>query len=82
MTSIPVIDFSLFTSHPEECARQINDASKDIGFFYVKNHGVSQKSIDRMLKCSERFFQRPLQSKNRYLVGPNITGYAPMKSET
>ncbi|KAF9896565.1 hypothetical protein BX616_007198, partial [Lobosporangium transversale] len=85
MCSIPVIDFSLFTSDSKEYARQICEASRDIGFFFVKNHGISQDLIDRMFKCSEDFFQRPLQCKNRYLINSETNrdnnGYTPWKSE-
>ncbi|KAI1310190.1 hypothetical protein EDD11_003897 [Mortierella claussenii] len=80
--TIPVIDFGLFTSNPEECARQVGEASQKIGFFYLKNHGVSQALIDRMFDCSERFFQRPVSSKSGYLIGPENIGYTPIKSET
>ncbi|KAG0362369.1 hypothetical protein BC939DRAFT_456610 [Gamsiella multidivaricata] len=80
--TIPVIDFSLFTSDPAECARQVGEASQHIGFFYLKNHGIPQDLIDRMFECSERFFQRPLQNKSQYLIGPGNIGYTPIKSET
>ncbi|KAG0216501.1 hypothetical protein BGX28_000015 [Mortierella sp. GBA30] len=79
--TIPVIDFALFTSDPEECARQVGEASKNIGFFYLKNHGIPQVLIDRMFECSERFFQRPVQDKSKYMIGPHNIGYCPMKSE-
>lgn len=78
---IPVIDFSLFTSDPEECARQVGEASRNIGFFYLKNHGVSKDLIDRMFRDSEAFFQQPLQNKTAHLIGPHNIGYSPMKSE-
>ncbi|KAG0296099.1 hypothetical protein BGZ98_001109 [Dissophora globulifera] len=79
--TIPVIDFGLFSSDPEECARLVIEASRNIGFFYVKNHGVPQDLIDDMFACSERFFQRPVHSKSRHLIGPDNDGFSPMKSE-
>ncbi|KAH7055378.1 hypothetical protein BKA57DRAFT_453667 [Linnemannia elongata] len=80
--TIPVIDFSLFTTNPEECARQVGEASQNIGFFYLKNHGLPQDLIDKMFNVSENFFQRPLESKTKHMIGPDNTGYSPMKSET
>ncbi|KAK3847635.1 MAG: hypothetical protein J3R72DRAFT_430478 [Linnemannia gamsii] len=80
--TIPVIDFSLFASDPQECARQVGEASQNIGFFYLKNHGLSQELISRMFDTSESFFQQPLESKTKHLIGPDNTGYSPMKSET
>ncbi|KAF9194144.1 hypothetical protein BGZ50_006623 [Haplosporangium sp. Z 11] len=79
--TIPVIDFSLFTSDPKECARQVGEASQNIGFFYLRNHGISQDLIDRMFGCSEQFFQSPVQNKSQYMIGPNNQGYSPVKSE-
>ncbi|KAF9208631.1 hypothetical protein BGZ49_008199 [Haplosporangium sp. Z 27] len=80
--TIPVINFSLFTSNPKECARQVGEASQNIGFFYLKNHGVPQNLIDDMFDNSEKFFQQPVQTKGRRLIGPDNIGYSPMKSET
>ncbi|KAF9423312.1 hypothetical protein BGZ94_008339 [Podila epigama] len=79
--TIPVVDFSIFTSDPTECARQIGEASQKIGFFYLKNHGIHQDLIDRMFTYSEDFFQQPLQNKTAHLIGPHNIGYSPMKSE-
>ncbi|KAF9940512.1 hypothetical protein BGZ67_007482 [Mortierella alpina] len=79
--TIPVIDFSLFASDPSECARQVGEASKNIGFFYLKNHGIPQALIDDMFKCSEQFFQQPVQNKSKHMIGPNNIGYSPMKYE-
>ncbi|KAF9114995.1 hypothetical protein BGX27_009214 [Mortierella sp. AM989] len=80
--AIPVIDFSLSTSDPEECARQVGEASRNIGFFYLKNHGIPQGLIDEMFDQSEKFFELPVQSKGQRLIGPDNIGYSPMKSET
>jgi isopenicillin N synthase-like dioxygenase len=80
--TIPVIDFSLFASNPEECARQVGEASQNIGFFYLKNHGLPQDLIDKMFDASESFFQRPIDAKSKHMIGPDNTGYSPMKSET
>ncbi|KAF9925532.1 hypothetical protein FBU30_004696 [Linnemannia zychae] len=80
--TIPVIDFSLFSSDPDECARQIGEAAQTIGFFYLKNHGVSQDLISRMFDASEGYFQQPLDVKNRNLIGVDNNGYTPLKSET
>ncbi|KAG0347322.1 hypothetical protein BG004_007979 [Podila humilis] len=79
--TIPVIDFGLYASNPEECARQVGEASQNIGFFYLKNHGVPQELIDRMFTDSEAFFQQPLENKTAHLIGPHNIGYSPMKSE-
>jgi len=81
-SSIPVIDFSLFQSDSAECARQVLDASQNIGFFYLKNHGVSQDLIAEMFDVSESFFRQPVKVKAQRMIGPDNVGYSPMKSET
>ena len=40
---IPVIDFSTV-----ECSRKIKYACEFIGFFYLKNHGISNDFINEM----------------------------------
>lgn len=47
---IPVIDFSPFRygskDEASHTANQVLQAFQDVGFVYLKNHGVSQKVID------------------------------------
>ncbi|GJJ79101.1 hypothetical protein EMPS_11460 [Entomortierella parvispora] len=80
-TSIPVIDFSLFKSDPVECARHVLEASQNIGFFYLKNHGVSQDLIAEMFDASESYFNQPIKIKAQCMVGTDNVGYTSMKSE-
>lgn len=54
---IPVIDLSELTSSPtpnpeawSRAAAEIGDACLNIGFFYVKNHGVNQELINNIFK--------------------------------
>ena len=39
---IPIIDFSV------ECSKEIKYACEFIGFFYLKNHGISNEFINEM----------------------------------
>lgn len=51
---IPIIDFGRFLGGTVqgrlETARDIDDALRSVGFFYLVNHGISQETID---KCFE-----------------------------
>lgn len=47
MESIPIIDFSNFKSEPEKVAQQVSEACKSIGFFYIINHDIPQKDIEK-----------------------------------
>ncbi|KAG0238391.1 hypothetical protein BGW42_005624 [Actinomortierella wolfii] len=78
---IPVIDFSLFSSDPEECARQICVASQGIGFFYLRNHGIDQGLIDRMFAQSEKYFAQDMEEKYKHRIQPHNNGYTPFLGE-
>ncbi|KAF9970733.1 hypothetical protein BGZ73_006500 [Actinomortierella ambigua] len=78
---IPVVDFSLFHTDPEECARQIGVASQGVGFFYLKNHGVDQDMIDRMFAQSARYFAQDMPEKLKYLNKSQNIGYIPFLLE-
>ncbi|OAL26093.1 hypothetical protein AYO20_10227 [Fonsecaea nubica] len=80
-TDIPIIDFSLATSSPEEVARDLLRACTDWGFFYVKNHPIPQEAIDGIFDLERRFFAQPLPVKleTPYVASKNA-GYKPASS--
>lgn len=45
--SIPIVDFSAFKTNPEKVAQDVFSACKSIGFFYMVNHDISLKDIDK-----------------------------------
>jgi isopenicillin N synthase-like dioxygenase len=49
-TSIPVVDFGAFLNGSEEdkklVARQLDDAFRDVGFVYLRNHGVRKEVVE------------------------------------
>ncbi|CAN6334135.1 unnamed protein product [Urochloa humidicola] len=58
--SPPVIDMSCSR---DELRRAILDAGKELGFFQVINHGISEQAMHDMLAVSEEFFQLPAEDK-------------------
>lgn len=83
---IPMIDISALVdgTDPEGVARKIGKACEEIGFFYVKNHGIAQSLIDQMYKATKEFFDLPLESKQRLNVansGLTLRGYIPPYAE-
>src|SRR5437867_3362503 len=67
LEEVPVIDFGPFLkgtpAERKEVALEIGRACRDIGFFYIINHGVPQQLIGRIFAEAKRFFALPLERK-------------------
>lgn len=65
--TLPIIDLASFDEHDEASlahfATLIGAACRDVGFFYVINHGVAAELITEAFAQSGRFFARPLAEK-------------------
>ncbi|PFH49506.1 hypothetical protein AMATHDRAFT_147566 [Amanita thiersii Skay4041] len=63
-------------------AKQVRDACINVGFFYVKNHGIPEDVIGDVVEMSKRFFDLPLESKMKIenKTTGNLKGYAPLLS--
>ncbi|KAI5357763.1 Putative oxoglutarate/iron-dependent dioxygenase, non-hem dioxygenase domain-containing protein [Septoria linicola] len=59
---------------------QLRDACTRVGFFYIKDHGVSQEIIDCVFDTAKRFFDQPGQTKNEinYKKSKVLHGYEPI----
>ncbi|KAJ7480549.1 hypothetical protein FB451DRAFT_1237868 [Mycena latifolia] len=85
-TAIPVIDLSTIASTDSVVRRalvdEIKHACTDVGFFYVKNHGIPTPVIDRALALMRRFFDLPLAAKLEMenTKSANFKGYSPVLS--
>lgn len=86
-TNIPVIDIStLVTADAAEIAKAaqtIGNACRDIGFFYIVGHGVSDALMSSVFAASKAFFAQPLAEKRKLLYSAQSSnrGYVPMKGE-
>lgn len=62
---IPVIDVSALNTGGSlfEVAKEIRWALTNVGFFYVKNHGVPEAVVDGAFDETRAFFDLPLQDK-------------------
>jgi len=65
---IPIIDLSPVFSGDlaarKQVAARIRAASVNTGFFYVKNHGIPEATIQRCKQQCISFFKQPLETKN------------------
>ncbi len=82
---LPVIDVSSLTGDDDEAkartARELGDAARTSGFFYVRDHGVPQEVVDALFAASKAFHERPRQYKMRYWSGftTHHRGYVPFE---
>lgn len=85
-SEIPIVDVSplIDGSDPRRVADEIGRACEQVGFFYVRNHGVPAELVRRMYRETELFFALPFEDKQRVNVansGPTLRGYIPMYAE-
>lgn len=81
---IPVIDAGKLVAgdtDPQAVAA-LDRACTDVGFFYVKNHGVEPRLIDAVAAQAARFFARPWTEKMSLVVNPRMRGYLPLNYES
>ena len=83
---IPLIDIAklLDGSDPQAVAAQIREACENVGFMYIKNHGVPKALIERMYALTQAFFALPQEAKERINIihsGPTLRGYIPFYGE-
>ena len=84
--SIPVIDLAPLVNADERTldtlVAKLDDACRNVGFFYVRNHGVPINLYDGVVREAERFFALPLEEKLRYNIDEIGThhGYVPYGS--
>lgn len=83
LEEIPVLDLQHYLEgvpgERERLAEELRYAQENIGFFYIKNHGVPQDLIDRMFAETARFHAQPLDEKLKIRIDRDQTGYIPMQ---
>ena len=64
---MPIIDLKGFDVNDEasvaRVAAEIGAACREVGFFYVINHGVEQSLVEDVFAQSKSFFAKPLAEK-------------------
>src|SRR5215470_10493203 len=83
---IPVLDLAPYLSGQlnarESLGKQLCDALENIGFYFIKGHGVPQSLIDAVFAETERFHAQPLDRKLRLRRNRDNVGYLPMSRST
>jgi len=83
---IPLLDFAEFDQSPESQAdflAQLRFAAREIGFFYLKNHGVNEQLLRDVQQISREFFALPDNEKLKVEMvnSPHFRGYNRAASE-
>jgi len=84
---IPIIDFSAIRGNDKGAkqglGQSIYRACTEVGFFYIKNHGIEKAAMDRLLSCSRDFFSMDELSKKSIDISRSSfnRGYIPMYGE-
>ena len=72
LEAIPVIDFGPFLSGDRQArkavAREVGRACRNIGFFYIKNHGIDPTLVERVFAEAKRFFDQPKAIKDQISI--------------
>lgn len=78
-SEIPIIDLSAGGSGNDNLVDAVGDACREVGFFYITNHGIKVSLIDDLLQQARTFFALPLESKQSVLLDRRMRGYLPLK---
>jgi isopenicillin N synthase-like dioxygenase len=68
LKKLPVIDFSPFSAGGSDedrrrVGRELHEVCRDIGFFYLSNHGIPNDLMQRVLDLGLKFFELPAEEK-------------------
>ena len=83
---IPIIDIAGALAGDadalQSCAEQLRHAYEDVGFWFLRGHGVPQGLIDRTFAEVARFHARPLEDKLKVKINEHNVGYLAVKAAT
>ncbi|MBV9521474.1 MAG: isopenicillin N synthase family oxygenase [Alphaproteobacteria bacterium] len=81
-SEIPVIDIGPLidgnATQVERSVAALGKACSDIGFIYIRNHGVSAALVTHMVEQAKLFFAQPIDEKMRILLDQRMRGYLPL----
>ena len=66
--AIPIINIAPLLAGDMSPAAAIGSACREVGFFYITNHGIPNSVIDEVYKQAKRFFDLPVAEKEKYAI--------------
>jgi isopenicillin N synthase-like dioxygenase len=86
MSELPILDLSLANDSTQrpKLLSQLHDALFNVGFLYVKNHGIPSSIITNLTDLLPSLFDIPSESKARIskINSPHFLGYNGFAEET
>jgi isopenicillin N synthase-like dioxygenase len=84
--TLPVISLAQLSTADPKALQELSSACSDIGFFYLKDHGIPQETLSRILDLASSFFLNaspeekqslargsPDEARGYQKIGENIT---------
>jgi isopenicillin N synthase-like dioxygenase len=76
---LPLLDLGPYLAGDETAkaplAAELRDACETVGFLAIKNHGVADELLERMLAENERFCAMPMDEKLKITIDQDQRGY-------
>jgi len=83
---IPIIDIGAYLEGKpgamEETSLALKHALEEVGFYFIVNHGVPRKLVDKAFEAARRFHALPLEEKLTMPFSEHSTGYLPLGGST
>lgn len=84
--TIPVLDLAPLRAGEagalEKLGAELRHAFTEVGFYFVRNHGISQELLSTTFAEAERFHAQPLEAKLAMKINEHNIGYMPMRGAT
>lgn len=85
LSELPIVDLEEFGAEHSraEFLENLQKIAREIGFFYLKGHGISAERIDQIQQISKQFFQLDQSKKNEIAMihSPHFRGYSQPNAE-
>jgi isopenicillin N synthase-like dioxygenase len=83
---IPILDLGPLREGEAGAVPRLGDelrrAFTEVGFFFVRNHGIPQALLDTTFAAAERFHAQPIEAKLALRINEHNIGYMPMRGAT
>lgn len=83
---IPILDLApLQSGEPgalDRLGAELRRAFTEVGFYFIRNHGVPEALVDAAFDAARRFHAQPMETKLAMPFNNHNTGYLPMRGAT